>query len=270
MTRPYYPIFLDLTDRPVLVIGGGSLALEKVRGLLAAQAAITVIARRSHPRNSPNSTNRGSLVTHLARDYRVAATWKDYAIIMAAGQDRSPNAELQRDARAIGVPLNAADDPAHCDFILPAVVREPPLTLAISTGGGSPAIARRLREELSDYLSADTAPLADLVAEVRADLRRRGVFRPIAADQWQTAMDGHLRALLSQRRRGRAKALLLTRLGAPLAGPEAGDLPLVACRHRAAMNTAASGSAPEVAPSRVPRPNSRSTPCTLPAWRLRR
>lgn len=227
MTRSYYPIFLDLANRPVLVIGGGSLALEKVRGLLAAQAAITVIAPDLIPELA-ELHDQGAL-THIPRDYR-RGDMDGYAIVMAAGQDRSPNADLQRDARAIGVPINAADDPAHCDFILPAVVREPPLTLAISTGGGSPAIARRLREELSHYLSADTAPMADLVAEVRADLRQRGVFRPIAADQWQTAMDGHLRALLSQRRRGRAKALLLARLGAPLAGPEAGDLPLVACR----------------------------------------
>ena len=232
MTRPYYPIFLDLTDRPVLVIGGGSLALEKVRGLLAAQAAITVVAPQLIPELA-ELQNQGT-ITHLARDYETG-DMHGYAIIMAASDpnqtgQRTANAELQRDARAIGVPINAADDPTHCDFILPAVVREPPLTLAISTGGGSPAIARRLREELSDYLGADTAPMADLVAEVRADLRQRGVFRPIAADQWQTAMDGHLRALLAQRRRGQAKALLLTRLGEPLAGPEAGDLPLVACR----------------------------------------
>lgn len=227
MTRPYYPIFLDLADRPVLVIGGGLLALEKVRGLLAAQAAITVVATQLIPELA-ELCDQGT-ITHLARDYETG-DMHGYAIIMAADHDRSANAELQRDARAIGVPINAADDPTHCDFILPAVVREPPLTIAISTGGGSPAIARRLREELSDYLSADTAPLAALVAEVRADLRQRGVFRPITADQWQTAMDGHLRTLLSQRRRGRAKALLLARLGAPLAGPEAGTSPLVACR----------------------------------------
>ena len=115
------------------------------------------------------------------------------------------------------MPLNAADDPAHCDFILPAVVRQPPLMLAISTGGGSPAVARRVREELSDYLDAETASLAELVAEVRADLRRLGVFRSIEAEAWQRAMDGQLRILLAQRRRGQAKRLLLARLGAPIA-----------------------------------------------------
>ncbi len=227
MTRPYYPIFLDLAERPVLVIGGGELALEKVRGLLAAQAVITVVAPNLIPELA-QLRDEGVLI-HIARGYR-QGDMDGHAIIMAAMEDRSANVELQRDARATGVLINAADDPAHCDFILPAVVREPPLTLAISTGGGSPAIARRLREELSHYLSADTAPMAGLVAEVRADLRRRGVFRAIPADDWQTAMDGHLRALLSQRRRGRAKALLLGRLGAPLSSREASDAPLVACR----------------------------------------
>ncbi len=228
VTRPYYPIFLDLADRPVLVIGGGALALEKVRGLLAAQAAITVVAPELIPALA-DLRDRGAL-RHIARPYQ-CGDMDGCAIIMAAQEDRSANAQLQQDARAIGVPINAADDPAYCDFILPAVVREPPLTLAISTGGGSPAIARRLREELSHYLSADTAPMAELVAEVRADLRKRSVFRPIPSEQWQTAMDGHLRVLLSQRRRGRAKALLLGRLGAPITAPEASDAPLVACRN---------------------------------------
>ena len=113
------------------------------------------------------------------------------------------------------------------------MVRQAPLTIAISTAGGSPAIARRVREELTDYLSADTAPLAELVAEVRADLRRRDVFRPISAEAWQEAIDGHLRALLAQRRRGQAKALLLARLGAPLRDrsepPDLDDL-LAPCR----------------------------------------
>ena len=229
---PWYPIFLDLRGRAVLVVGGGALAAEKVRGLQAAEAAITIIAAALDPELA--ALRDAGAIAHIPREYR-EGDMAGFSVVMAAQDGRAGdggNSQLLAEARRRGILLNAADDPANCDFILPAVLRQAPLTIAISTAGGSPAIARRVREELTDYLSAETAPLADLVAEVRADLRRRGVFRPISADAWQEAIDGRLRALLAQRRRGQAKALLLARLGAPLrdrSEPNLDDL-LAPCR----------------------------------------
>lgn len=230
---PWYPVFLDLRGRPVLVVGGGSLAAEKVRGLRAAEAEITVAAAALNAELT--ALRDAGEITHLPREYR-DGDMAGFAVVMAAQRDAAGgaalNGRLSAEARARGILLNAADDPANCDFILPAVVRSDPLTIAVSTGGGSPAVARRVREELSEYLSAETASLAELVAEVRADLRRRNVFRPIPADAWQAAMDGRLRALLAQRRRGQAKALLLARLGAPLRDRAAPNLDhlLAPCR----------------------------------------
>ncbi len=211
MAREYYPVFFDLKHRSVLVIGGGRLALEKVNGLLAAEAQVTVVSSRLIEKLAV--LRDAGRIEHLARDYR-PDDMQGRALVMAAGEDASANAALHADARALGVPLNAADDPANCDFILPAVVRKPPLTLAISTGGGSPAMARRVREELTEYLAAETSSLAELVAELRAELREQGAFRSIPADAWQTAMDDRVRILLAQRRRDEAKALLLARLNA--------------------------------------------------------
>ncbi|MDE2746667.1 MAG: bifunctional precorrin-2 dehydrogenase/sirohydrochlorin ferrochelatase [Chloroflexota bacterium] len=217
MPREYYPVFFDLEGRSVLVIGGGQLALEKVQGLLAAAAQVTVVA--SALTEELAALRDAGRIEHLAREYR-PGDMQGRALVMAAGDDRDANEALQADARAIGVPLNAADDPAHCDFILPAVVRQSPVTLAISTGGGSPAMARRIREELTEYLDTETSSLAELVAEVRAELRDRDEFRSIPAEAWQTAMDSRLRILLAQRRRGEAKALLLKRLNAASATPD--------------------------------------------------
>lgn len=213
MARQYYPVFFDLSGRSVLVIGGGRLALEKVQGLLAAEARVTVIA--AHLTGELAALRDAGQIEHLARGYQ-SGDMEGRALVMAAGDDPAPNPALHADARRIGVPLNAADDPANCDFILPAVVRQPPLTLAISTGGGSPAMARRVREELTDYLDAETSSLAELVAEVRAELRKQGVFRSIPPEAWQSAMDGQLRILLAQRRRPEAKELLRSRLNAAI------------------------------------------------------
>lgn len=214
MTRPYYPVFFDLRGRSVLVIGGGRLALEKVNGLLAAEACVTVVAPELI--DGLNALRDDGRIEHLDRDCE-PHDMQGRALIMAAGGDPSENATLHAQARDIGVPLNAADDPANCDFILPAIVRKAPLTLAISTGGGSPAMARRIREELSDYLDAETSSLAELVAEVRSELRARDVFRLIPPEAWQSAMDSQLRILLAQRRRAEAKALLTSRLNASIA-----------------------------------------------------
>ena len=104
--------------------------------------------------------------------------------------------------------------PQGCDFILPSVVRKGKITLAASTSGTSPALARRLREELDAYLTEDMPALADLLAEVRTEIRRLGI--KVENDQWQFAIDGQLRVLLAQRRLGQARAHLVRRLGIEL------------------------------------------------------
>jgi siroheme synthase-like protein len=107
--------------------------------------------------------------------------------------------------------VNAADDPARCDFILPAVLRRGDLTVAISTGGASPALTRALREELDAYLTEDYAALAQLVSEVRRDLRAR--CRSPEAAAWKRALDGDLGVPVAAGRRDEARRHLLERLG---------------------------------------------------------
>ena len=205
----YYPIFLDLVDRPVIVIGGGKVACEKVAGLQRAGARITIVS----PELAPELVlmrDEGEL-THIARAWQPSDLDDAWAVVMVATDDGAVNREVTCAARVRRIWVNAADDPANCDFILPAVVRKGAITLAASTSGSSPALARRLREELEAYLTDDMPALADLLAEVRTELRRLNVR--IDADRWQEAIDGQLRVLLAQRRYGQAKAYLIGRLG---------------------------------------------------------
>lgn len=205
----YYPIFVNLVDKPVIVIGGGAVACEKVAGLRKAGACITLVSPALAP-ELRDLAEAGEL-RHIARAWQPVDLDQDWSVVMVATDDGAVNREVTAAARARRIWVNAADDPVNCDFILPSVVRKGRITLAASTAGTSPALARRLREELDAYLTEDMPALADLLAEVRTDLRRLKVY--VEAERWQRAIDGQLRVLLAQRRYGQAKARLLESLG---------------------------------------------------------
>jgi siroheme synthase-like protein len=204
----YYPIFLEMKGRPVIVIGGGEVGLEKVRGLLAAEARVTVVSPELHP--ELEALKAAGAIEHIARDWREGDI-DGFELVMIATDDRSVNGAIAAEAKRKRIWVNAADDPPNCDFILPSVVRRGSVTLAASTGGSSPAMARRLREELEVYLDLEIPELNDLLGEVRALLRERGI-RP-DRERWQQAIDARLRALLAQRRYDEARAHLLRGLG---------------------------------------------------------
>jgi siroheme synthase-like protein len=208
-----YPIFVELKGRPVIVIGGGHVGAEKVRGLLAAEADITLVSPelidelREHV--------EAARIRHIARAYQEADLDGGFEFVMVATDDGAINAEVAAAGKKRGLWVNAADDPKNCDFILPAVVRKGKITLAASTSGTSPALARRLREELDAYLTEDMPALADLLSEVRLAMRARGI--KVENDTWQYAIDEQLRVLLAQRKHVQARARLIERLGIELA-----------------------------------------------------
>jgi siroheme synthase-like protein len=204
----YYPIFVEMAGRRCLVIGGGRVAEGKVQGLLAAEADVTLIAPALTP--DLRALAEEGRVRWQERAYR-DGDLEGFEACFVATDDGVVNAAVAAEGKRRRVWVNAADDPANCDFILPAVIRQGQVVLAASTGGASPALARRLREELTDYLSEDFAPLADLLNEVRTELRRRQVS--VDPETWQAAIDGRLRALLAQRRYEEARTHLIDGLG---------------------------------------------------------
>jgi precorrin-2 dehydrogenase/sirohydrochlorin ferrochelatase len=212
----YYPVFLELKDRCCLVVGGGAVGLQKVTGLLAADATVVVVSPELRP--ELQALLAAGKISHIAREYE-ARDVEGMQLVMVATDDGAINRRVASDCRERHIWVNAADDPPNCDFILPSVVRKGKITLAASTSGSSPALARRLREELDVYLSDDFEPLADLLAEVRQELRAHHIV--VDADTWQRAIDGQLRALLAQRRYGQARARLISRLGVELTAAEA-------------------------------------------------
>jgi precorrin-2 dehydrogenase/sirohydrochlorin ferrochelatase len=204
----WYPITLQIAGRPCVVIGGGSVAERKVAGLLGAGAAVTVVSPTLTPRLADLASARR--IIHTPRAYR-AGDLEGFALAFATTGAHEVNDAIAREGRERGVWVNAADDPAHCDFILPSVLRRGDLTVAVATGGSAPTLARVVREDLERHVGQDLALLAEIVAEVRRDLRVLG--RPANGEAWRRALDAPLRRLVAEGRRTEARRRLLQQLG---------------------------------------------------------
>ena len=207
----FYPLLLELAGRPCLVVGGGPVGERKVEGLLAVGAVVTVVSPELTPGLS--ALAQAGRITVVPRAYR-EGDLEGAALVFTALGDPRATAAVADEARRRAIWLNAADDPAHCTFILPAVVRRGELSVAVSTGGTSPALARAIREELERYLTAEYVTLAEIAAEARRELRAAG--RVADAETWRRALQApEVRRLIVERGRAEAKRHLLERLGAP-------------------------------------------------------
>ena len=193
---------LRLEGLRCVVVGGGSVAHRKVEGLLQAGAEVGVVA----PRLSSELAKlvEQGLVRCEQRPYR-QGDLSGATLAFAATDSRQVNAAVADDARQLRLPVNVADDPAGSTFQVPAVVERAGLTLAVSTGGRSPAFARRLREELEQLLSPERLTLLELYAELRASLANETLTSEEIT--WDGA-DSQALELLRQGRREDARRVL--------------------------------------------------------------
>jgi len=205
----YYPIFLEMKDRRCVVIGGGAVAERRVEGLVAVGANVTVISP-AITEGLRDLLTQGA-IRHVAREYQTGDR-AGYDLFFVATDNLEINAVVSSEARSLRVWVNSADDPDHCDFILPGVIRRGDLTVAVSTGGVSPAVTRAIREELDEYFHADYARFVQIAGEVRRELREKS-FSP-GASAWNRALQGDFRRLIKEGRPVQAKELLLEMLGA--------------------------------------------------------
>ncbi len=167
----YYPILMDLDGKRALVLGGGEVAERKVRTLISFGAVVDVV-----------SLDLSSGLTNLVEEGRVRRVGREFhethldgaVLVIAATDDASVNRRVGLAARARGIPVNAVDQPADCTFIVPAVIRRGDLVLAVSTSGRSPALARRIREELEDRFGPEYGDFLTLMGCVRERVLARG------------------------------------------------------------------------------------------------
>lgn len=189
------------------------MAAAKIEKLLAARAAVGVVAPRVSSRVEWLAA-ASSDITLARREFR-PADLNGASVVIAATNDREMNASVATAARERHILANVVDDPAHCDFIFPAIVDRGPVQIAISTGGRSPALARHLRERLESIIGPEYAEVAELLAEVRAKLRAANL-RP-SPEAWQAVLDETLFEMVRLRdlpaARGAIRERLLTAAG---------------------------------------------------------
>jgi precorrin-2 dehydrogenase / sirohydrochlorin ferrochelatase len=182
-----YPVNLVLDGRRVLVVGGGRIAARKVEGLVACGADVHVVA-----------VEVGAAVRALGVSFEERAYARGevagYRLALAATDDPAVNAAVFADGEAAGVWVNSADDPMSCSFTLPGVVRRGALTVAVSTGGHSPALSAWLRARLEAELGPEYGVLLELLAVEREALKAQG--RSTEGLDWQKALESDMLTLI--------------------------------------------------------------------------
>ena len=208
---PIYPVGLVVRGRRCLVVGGGRVAGRKIGSLLAGGAAVTVVAPEVHEATGELAVSGAidaideSPLDIQIRPYRTGEA-AEYRLVVAATGISAVDQSVYDDAEAAGVWVNVADDPARCSFVLPAVARNGDVTVAVSTGGASPALAVWLRDRIDDEIRPWAGELAVLHGEARDRVHATG--RSTETIDWRAALDGPVPDLVRRGQREAARAAL--------------------------------------------------------------
>ncbi len=217
--RPY-PVVLRIEGRACLVVGGGPVAARKVADLYECGAEVTVVAPQIEPSIvalAEAAEAAGRLLRIARRPYRNGEASR-YRLVITATGIAAVDRKAAADAESAGIWVNSADDVEHCTFFLPSVHRQGPVTVSVSTGGASPALAAWLRRRIGGLLGAHIGTLAEMLERARLELRKAG--RPTSALDWTGLLDGEVPKLLREGHLEEAQRLVDAAV-ARAKGPEA-------------------------------------------------
>ncbi|HQU15654.1 MAG: uroporphyrinogen-III C-methyltransferase [Chromatiales bacterium 21-64-14] len=201
----YLPIFMNIRDRPCLVVGGGEVAARKVGLLLRAGAQVTVVAPRLSRTLAGRALRRE--VRHEARDF-VPEDLVDRALVIAATDRHEVNRRVSEEARARGIPVNVVDQPELCTFVMPSIIDRSPIQVAVSTGGTSPVLARLLRSRLETLIPSAYGQLARLAESFRAKVKSRIPNGDSRRRFWEHVLQGPVAEMMLAGRESEARRAL--------------------------------------------------------------
>ncbi len=199
---PLFPAFLNLNGVPCLVVGGGTSALRRVRELLRAGARVTLVAPWLDPGFA--DLENGPAVRHLAMRFTRAMV-AGQRLVIAATDDPDVNREVADSARVAGAWVNVVDDPAACTLVAAATVERPPVTVAVSTSGTSPTLARELKAFLEAVLPRNLGELGRLAASIRPRVKGALAPGPSRRRFWERMLQSEAATLALDGRREQAE-----------------------------------------------------------------
>jgi len=167
----YYPVMVDLTNKEVLVVGGGSVAGRKVKTLLEYGAIVNVVSRELSP--DLKTYVDSDKVRYLGEEFSMVFL-KDMFLVIAATDDEGLNHRISQVAEEKGMLINAVDQPADCNFILPSIIKKGDLIVAVSTSGKSPALAKKIREQLTDHFGDEYDLFLRIMGKIRNEVLSSG------------------------------------------------------------------------------------------------
>lgn len=203
----YYPIYIDLNGKPAHMIGGGPIAERKIETLMEAGAVVTVIA--PHVTDAIRRMADEGRIQWIQREYRDGDLCGAFCTY-AATNDNAVNTAIYEEATRNSQLCNVVDVPPLCNFIVPSIVRRGDLSIAISTSGNSPALARKLRMDLTEHIGPEWQALNDLLGRMRPELKRRYVEEAPRNDVLARMLDAGVLDLLREGRPEDAEALAWT------------------------------------------------------------
>ncbi len=206
----YYPVNLNIKNRPCLVVGGGAVGTRKVNTLLVCGARVTVVSPDPTPQLKKLAAQ--GAIQLKERPYRSNDVEKKFLVIGATDDERL-NRQISNDAERINTLCNIADRPEVCNFILPAIVRRGDLVITISTSGNSPAMAKKLRLDLEKQFGDEYADFLSLMGAIREKLLSQAHEPEAHKDLFNELIDRDLIALIKANNIIKINALLLDVLG---------------------------------------------------------
>ncbi len=200
----YYPIFVDVQDQPVLVVGGGMVALRKVQTLLEYGAVVQIVSPRLVPELEVLVDNRSCC---WSRKEYAREDLSKAILVFSCTEKEAVNAEVAGQAKELGRPVNVVDDPEKCSFIVPSIWQQGELCIAVSTGGSSPVVARQIRQELAAQYGQEMAAYLAVLKEWRR--RVKASLPPEKRQQfWETATSAYVRELVRAKRVDEVKGVI--------------------------------------------------------------
>jgi len=206
----FYPVSLDISNKKCVVVGGGEVAERKVTGLLECGARVVLVGKSITP--GLRAMKDTGDIEHVPDDYREEHITDAFLVIGATDRD-DVNESVYRYSHSRGILVNIVDEPARCDFIVPAVFRRKDLLIAISTGGKSPALARTLRETMEGTYGPEYGILLDIMGDLRRRIIARGATSAENKQIFESVLDSDILRYIREEEWDKARDIIRNRTG---------------------------------------------------------